>query len=95
MLLALRAPQLDQLRVLDAAVHAADGNVQQARHAVEEAEAEHIEFEEAHDGREDEAEHARLAPALETGVILYKRTPRSSVSRFVTLQLSWANHSIL
>src|SRR5688500_15323601 len=62
---ALRAPQLDQLGVLDVAVHAANGDVQQARQAVEEAQAHEIELDEPHHRREEEVEDAGAAPLLE------------------------------
>src|SRR6185295_14233798 len=61
----LRAPQLDQLGVLHVAVHAADGDVQQSRQAVEEAEAHEIELDEAHHGRAQQVEHAGAAALLE------------------------------
>src|SRR5215212_4325734 len=63
-LLRLRAMQLDQLGVLDAAVHATDADVQQSGHAVEKAEAKDIELEEPHQRREYEVEQPRPPAAL-------------------------------
>src|SRR5688572_28752971 len=54
---ALGAAQLNELRVLHVAVHAADGDVQQSRQAVEEAQAHEVELDEAHHRREEEVEH--------------------------------------
>src|SRR5687768_8415725 len=50
--------KLDELGVLHVAVHAADGDVQEARQAVEESQAQHVELEEAHHGREQQVRHA-------------------------------------
>src|SRR2546426_8643794 len=58
------AAQLDQLGVLEVAVHAADRDVQEARHAVEKAEAEDVELEEAHHRRHQDVEQAGAAPEL-------------------------------
>src|SRR6185369_17783053 len=58
---AARLLQLDQFRVLQEAVHAADRDVHQARQAVQAAEAEEIEFDEAHQRREGELEQAGAA----------------------------------
>src|SRR2546430_2784837 len=58
------AVQLDQLGVLEVAVHAADRDVQEARHAVEKAEAEDVELEKAHHRRHQDVEEAGAAPEL-------------------------------
>src|SRR5439155_19788759 len=52
------AAQFDQLGVLEVAVHAADRDVQEARQAVEKAEAEDVELEEAHRRRHQDVEQA-------------------------------------
>src|SRR6186713_2706173 len=61
----LRAPQLYQLGVLHVGVDAADGDVQEARQAVEETEAHEIELDEAHHRRAQQVEHAGAASLLE------------------------------
>src|SRR5688572_5659330 len=57
--------KLDQLGVLEVAIHASDRDVQEARHAVEEAEAQHVELEEAHHRREQQVRRSGGLPALE------------------------------
>src|SRR5438309_6190555 len=59
-----RLAQFEELRVLHVAVDAADGDVQKAWHAVEEAQAQDIELEEAHDRREEEPQDAGAAAEL-------------------------------
>src|SRR5688500_3650638 len=58
-LIAFRLSELDQLRVLHVAVHAADRDVHDARHAIEEAQPQDVELEEAHHRREEEVDDAR------------------------------------
>src|SRR5687768_17309222 len=62
---AFGAPQLDQLGVLHVAVHAADGDVQQAGQTVEEAQAHEVELDETHHRRKQQVEDARAAALLE------------------------------
>src|SRR6185503_8175158 len=62
---AFRLAQLDQLGVLEVAVHAADRDMQQARQPVEEAEAQHVELDEAHQRREREVPQAGALALLE------------------------------
>src|SRR4051812_36558047 len=57
--------QLHELRVLEVAVHATDGDMQQAGDAIEEAEAEHVELEETHHGGSKEMKRAGAAAELE------------------------------
>src|SRR5713226_1837854 len=61
---AVRFAQLDQLGVLQVAVHAADRDVQQPRNAVEKPEAQHVELEEAHQWRGEKVRDPGAEPAL-------------------------------
>src|SRR5512134_2988639 len=61
----LGLPQLDQLHVLHVAIHAADRDVQEARQAVEEAQAHDVELEEADHGREEEVHEGDVTTFLE------------------------------
>src|SRR4051812_4119861 len=63
--LLLSPAQLDQLGVLHVAVHAADRDMQEARHAVEEAQAQDVELEKAHEGRQHEMQQVAAAAQLE------------------------------
>src|SRR5688500_18591677 len=58
--------KLDELRVLEVAIHASDRDVQEARHTVEEAQAQHVELEEAHHRREQQVRRSGRLPALES-----------------------------
>src|SRR2546421_3258094 len=59
-----RFVKLEELGVLEVAVHAADGDVQEAGHAVEETQAQDVELEEAHHRREQKVEDACAASEL-------------------------------
>src|SRR6266404_4880005 len=88
------AAQLDQLGVLEVAVDAADRDVQEARHAVEKAEAEDVELEKAHHRRHHEVEEAGAASELvrlargERGVAVLPIEVRREVVRGVVHQVA-------
>src|SRR5438034_11314730 len=88
------AAQLDQLGVLEVAVHAADRDVEEARHAVEKAEAEDVELEKAHHRRHQDVEEAGAAPELvrlarrERGVAVLPLEVRREVVRGVVQQVA-------